>query len=457
VLGGWLGSAIGQLYNQFFRFPSLVFRIPLRVVVEATGLTLLTAGAGAFYAVRRAVTVPPAEAMRPESPARYRRSVFETPFVARRLGTAGRMVVRNVSRHPVRTGASVLGIGCAVGILMVGLVFVDAMERLIVTQFWVTSRQDVTISFVEPRSPDVLHSLARLPGVIAVEPQRTVPARIRAGHRDRYLAVTGVRRDTRLQRIVAEDGRAVALPPSGVVLSRMLADALGVRPGDELVIEVLEGARPVHRASVAALVDDVLGLSVYMDADALHAMMREGEVVSGATLLVDRAADAALSRALKALPAVAGASFKRAVLDTFRNTMAANMNLTITLNVLFAGIIAFGVVYNAARVSLSERSHELASLRVLGFTRAEISMILLGELALLTLAALPAGCLIGYGFAALISRSVQSEVYRFPLYVSRQSMAWACLGIIAAALVSGLLVRRRLDRLDLIAVLKVRE
>ena len=455
--GAWLGSAIGDLYNRFFRFPVLLFSVPLHVVLGATGLTLAAAGAGAFSAVRRAVRVPPAEAMRPEAPARYRRTIFETPAVARRLGTAGRMVLRNVARHPFRVGASVFGIAFAVAILMIGLVFADAIERLLVMQFWVAERQDVTVNFVEPRSADARYALARLPGVVAVEPQRVVAARIRAGHRERYLSVTGVPATPRLRRIVDRDGRAIRVPPSGVVLSKTLADVLRVASGDEVTIEVLEGVRPVRQVDVTGVVDDVLGLSVYMDMTALHAMMREGEVTSGALLLIDSAQEAALSRELKALPAVAGAGFKRAVLRSFRDTMAANMNLTIFVNLLFAAVIAFGVVYNAARVSLSERSHELASLRVLGFTRAEISLILLGELALLTLAALPVGWLFGYGLSAAIVQTVQSEVYRFPLYVSRQAVAWAFLGILGAAAVSGLIVRRRLDRLDLVAVLKVRE
>jgi putative ABC transport system permease protein len=180
-------------------------------------------------------------------------------------------------------------------------------------------------------------------------------------------------------------------------------------------------------------------------------------VVSGALLLVDTAQSATLSEELKRVPAVAGAGFKRAVVQSFRDTMAANMNLSIAINLIFASVIAFGVVYNAARVSLSERSRELASLRVLGFTRAEISLILLGELALVTLAALPVGAVLGYWMATAIVQTVQSEVYRFPLYVSRHAIAWAFLGIIGAALVSALIVRRRLDTLDLVAVLKIRE
>jgi putative ABC transport system permease protein len=284
-----------------------------------------------------------------------------------------------------------------------------------------------------------------------------VAARIRSAHRERYLAITGIAPGSRLRRVVDRSGQTVRIPPSGVVLSAKLAEVLGVAPGEDVSIEVLEGSRPQRQVPVTGLVDDLLGLSIYMDLDALHRLMREGDVATGALLLIDPSQEPRLSSELKGLPAVAGAGFKRAVLQSFRETMAANMGLSIFINVVFASIIAFGVVYNAARISLSERSRELASLRVLGFTRAEISLILMGELALITLAALPIGGLFGYGLAGVIVQSIESEVYRFPLYVSSQSVAWSFLGIIAAAVVSGLMVRRRLDALDLVAVLKIRE
>ena len=455
--GAWLGQMIIGLYNQFFRFPVLLYRLAPRIVLEAAAMTLAAASLGAVSAVRRAVAIPPAEAMRPEPPARYQRTWLETPLVTRRLSNAGRMVLRNIARHPFRSTASVVGVGVAAAILVVGFVFIDAMDSLVTIQFSVAERQDVTVSFVEPRSASARHALARLPGVIAVEPQRVVPVRIRAGHRHRNIALTGVFPDARLRRIVDGTGRTLRLPPSGLVLSGLLAEVLGVAAGDTVTIEVLEGQRPVHELPVVDLVDDTLGLSAYIDIDTLHGMLREGNVLSGAALLIDTDQESRLSRALKQLPAVAGAGFKRAVIRNFREILTANMNLSILLNVIFAGIIAFGVVYNAARVSLSERSRELASLRVLGFTRAEISFILLGELGVVTMAALPVGGLLGYGMAASIVHALDSEVYRFPLVFSRAAVAWAFLTIIAATLISGLIVRRRLDRLDLVAVLKIRE
>jgi putative ABC transport system permease protein len=458
IAGGvGLGRMLVRIYNDFFRFPELSFEVPLDVVAGATGLTLLSAGAGALSVVRRAVRLPPAEAMRPEAPPRYRRSWFEAPLVARHLSGEARMILRHLFRHPLRTSAAVFGVAFAVAVLMVGLVFNGAIEHLIQTQFWDVQREDVTLRFVEPRAGGVEHELSRLPGVLAVEPQRSVAARLVAGHRDRYLAVTGVPELPLLSRVVDRAGRPAPMPPSGLVISRVLARVLDLGPGERVRIEVLEGARPARSVQVTGVVDDILGVSAYMNMAELHALMREGRVASGALLSIDSADDSRLAAELRLIPGVAGVAFKRAMLATFRDVMAANMNVTIFINFIFAGIIAFGVVYNAARISLSERSRELSSLRVLGFTRAEVSLILLGELAVVTLLALPLGGVLGYGLAAGLVRSVESEVYRFPLHVTRQAVATSFVGILAASLVSGLLVRRQLDRLDLVAVLKSRE
>jgi putative ABC transport system permease protein len=364
------------------------------------------------------------------------------------------MVLRNLERHPVRALVSIAGIASAGGILLVGFAFIDAMDTLISRQFEDAMRQDVTLNFFEPRSAAALHAVARLPGVMDVEPVRIVPARLRAGHRSRPLAVTGLVSRPDLNRVIDLGGRDHAVPASGLLLSRLLAEALDVTPGGLVDVEVLEGRRPVRTVPVAGTVDDAMGLQAYMEIGALRRLLGEGDTVSGAYLRVDAAATEALHTRVKQLPAVAGVGLKQAMLRAFRETLAENMNLMIFMNVIFAGIIAFGVVYNAARVSLSERSHELASLRVLGFTRAEISSILLGELAVLTVLALPLGSLMGVGLGWLIATGFTSEVFRIPFEASRQAHAWTWLTVIAAAAVSSLAVRRRLDHLDLVAVLK---
>ena len=455
--GAWLGAGMTSLYNQYFRFPILLYRLSGGVAATAVAIGLGAAALGAVFAVRRAVGIPPAEAMRPEPPARYRTSLAERAAMAGRLTHATRMVLRNLERQPWRAAASVTGIAFAVGILFFGFIFIDVMDLLAEVQFSRVQRQDVSVSFVEPRSARALAEMGSLPGVMAVEPVRSVPARLRFGHRSRQLAITGQLARPDLSRVVDLSGEVIALPPEGLVISQILGEVLGVKPGDRVTVEVLEGARPVREVVVARLVDDYMGLAAFLEIGALHRLMREGDSLSGAHLMVDAARRDALYRRLKATPAVAGIAVTAAVRESFRAIVAQNFAIITVFNVAFAVIIAFGVVYNAARISLSERSRELASLRVLGFTIGEISLVLLGELALLTLVAIPPGLGVGWAIAKFLLLSFQNEIYRLPLVVTSQNAAWSALTVILAAALSGLAVRRKLDHLDLVAVLKTRE
>ncbi len=457
AVGAWLGAGMIGLYNQYFRFPILLYRLSGGVALSALLIGLAAAGLGAVFAVRRAVAIPPAEAMRPEPPARYRASLVERPAIRSRLSHGTRMVLRNVERQPWRTLATVTGIAFAVGILFFGFIFIDVMNLLAEIQFTQVQRQHLTVSFVEPRSARALAEVRSLPGVMAVEPVRSVPARLRFGHRSRQLAITGQVAASDLSRVVDLSGEIVTLPAEGLVISKILGQLLEVGPGERLRIEVLEGARPVREVTVTRLVDDYMGLAAFMEKGALNRLMHEGASLSAAHLLVDGARMESLYRRLKATPAVAGIAITEKARTSFRELMAENFDLMTSFNVVFAGIIAFGVVYNAARISLSERSRELASLRVLGFTIGEISLILLGELALLTVLALAPGIVIGWGLAKLLLLAFQNEVYRIPLVVTPQAAAWSCLVVIAAAAFSGLTVRRKLSRLDLVSVLKTRE
>jgi len=457
VAGAWLGSSMIGLYNEFFRFPALDFHLSVNVAVLSVLVSLAVAAVGAQSAVGRAVRIPPAEAMRPEAPARYGRSVVERAWRRVHMTPATQMILRNLERQPIRSAMSVIGIAFAVAVLFVGMAFIDVMNVLLNEQFVMGMRQDAMVTFVEPRSPRAISSVEHLPGVMDVEPIRSVPVRLRSGHRSRTLAITGLPQTPRLNRIVSRNGLVVALPADGLVLSAMLGRILDVSPGDLIQVEVLEGLRVVRQVPVVTLVDDSVGLQAYMRIDALRAMLHEGGVITGAAVTLDPAAIGRFYTSVKALPAIAGIALTAVTLQNFRETMAENMFLQIFLNVMFAGIIAFGVVYNSARVSLSERERELASLRVLGFTRGEISLILLGELAVLTLLALPVGALIGYVLGQVIMTAFNNEVYRLSFVTSPATIAWSFLIVIAAAGVSGLLARRRLDRLDLVAVLKTRE
>ncbi len=452
-----LGEAMTELYNQFFHFPILLYRLRLPVAVQSVGISLAVAVIGAVFAARRALRLPPAEAMRPESPPVYRSSVAERFGLRRFLSQPGRIIVRSLERRPLRALISVVGISAATALLILGTFSEDAIHDFIEIQFNRAQRYDLLITFVEPASAGARHELARLPGVLDLEPFRSVPARLIHGHRWRDMAITGVPAHARLNRILDASKDVVELPPDGLALSSVLAESLGLRPGDSVQVQVREGRQPRLTAIVHRLIDDYMGVNAYMDLSALRRLMGEGEVLSGAYLRADpRQLDRLYTR-LKNTPAVAGVALKNAALEAFNETYSAMMGTMRVIYTIFAGLIALGVVYNSARVSLAERARELATLRVIGFSRKEVSFILLGELALITLASIPIGMLFGRLSVSAIMKATESEAFRFPVVVSIRTLVLAAGTIAAAAWLSAMVVRRKLNRLDLVESLKLRE
>jgi putative ABC transport system permease protein len=455
--GAWLGNAMLKLYTQFYRFPYLYFRLDAIVFVGAVGISLVAALIGSFSAVRRATTLPPAQAMAPPAPTSYHGSFMQRlPFLGV-LDQPTRMVLRHILRWPWRAGLSVLGIAMAFSVLLSSMYWIDAIERIITVQYSLAQRDDMRITLTDPQSTRILHEVERLPGVLAVEPYRSVPVRFRFGHRERREALTGLRPDPDLNRVLDTDNLPVELPQDGILMADKLASLLGAKPGDTVTVEVLEGRRPVREIQVAATFNTYLGTPAYMRLDALNRLMNEAPSVSGAYILADSSRESALNATLKDMPKVAGVALRAAVIQAFRDTLGETMYIMVGFYIMFSCLLAFGVVYNSVRISLSERGRELASLRVLGLTRFEISYILLGELAAVTFLALPVGCILGYGLCGFMTSIFETELYRIPFYIERDSFGISAAVIVGAVVVSGLIVRRRIDTLDLIAVLKTRE
>jgi putative ABC transport system permease protein len=457
IAGAYLGNEMTGMYAMFFRFPQFKYRFDLAIPL----LALLVAGSaatiGALASVRRAAIMPPAEAMRPEPPAKYQRTILERLGLSRFISPSMRMILRNLERQRIKSLMTIVGIALATSVLVLGSFVQDVTEYVIDFQFYTVQRQDATITFIEPSSSRVLHEVRNLPGVIDAEPFRSVPVRMRSGHRTRRLGIMGLDPRMRYYRVLDANERLVPLPDEGLVISDKLADLLGVQVGDHVILEVLEGERPIRTVPIAAVMVDYTEASAYMNIGALNRVLREGDCVSGAFLVVDLQQRNKLYAHLKEMPKVAGVSIKEAALRSFQHTLEENLLRMRTMNVIFACIIAFGVVYNSARISLAERSRELATLRVMGFTRAEISAILLGELAVLTLLAVPLGLLMGSGLAKIATVALETETQRFPYVVNDATYAFAATITLAAATLCGLIVRRRLDHLDLVAVLKSRE
>jgi len=457
VVGYWLGLYDTRIYAEFYHFPFLLFRPGPQPFLIAAAVSLGAALVGALGAVRRAAQLPPAEAMRPPAPPLFRRTALSRLRFVQRLDQPTRILLRQVIRWPGRSFITAAGIAMSVAVLVTSMQWLDAINHMVTVYFLEAQAQDVSVGFAEPRSSEIERDLGRLPGVQTTEPMRSVAAKMRNGWREQREALQGLPARQELYRVYDAQGRALELPPEGVVISTMLAKLLDVEVGQSITVQVLEGRRPVFDVPVVATFETYIGSPAYIDIRALDRLMRERPSVTAVHLRVDSAERATLFRELKSLPRVSSITVKDAAVQTFRETMAETITIFVSFFIVFSCALAFGVTYNAARISLSERGRELATLRVLGFTRAEISYILLGEVALLTFVALPLGCAAGFGLASLIVSAFETELYRVPMVVLASTYGWAMLIGLAATAVSAFLVRRRVDRLDLIAVLKTRE
>ncbi|MFZ1865198.1 MAG: FtsX-like permease family protein [Polyangiales bacterium] len=457
-LGVWLGKGILAMYAELFRLPQMPQRVDLAVSVNAIIFSLVAGALGASLSVRAAVRLPPAEAMRPPAPAIYKVAAFERWGFTKWLAQPTTMILREIWRHPGRTALSSLGIALALSIVILGRFGYDAYGPMMALQFENQQREDLTVSFIEAMPERGLGYLAHVPGVEEVEGLRMVPVRMRSRHRWRDTMLIGVPHGSNLRQLFDLDFEQVPIPEEGVLLTSVLAEILEVQPGDLIDVELKEGDRGDRQLVVAGLIEEGFGLQGYLAKSHLHRLLREAPTFSSALLRIDEPLEGTVQARLNEIPAIQAVSRKKDALASFKKQTDESMKVMTFIMTLFATAIAISIVYNNARVSVSMRGRDLATLRVLGFTRGEISAILLGEQAVQIAIAIPVGLVLGtLGAKALIASWTDPEVFRIPFIISDQTYAFAVVVVLLSGIASALLVRRKLDRLDLIGVLKTRE
>lgn len=462
VLFGWIAGYLlarynTQLYAEVFHFPFLYFRPGPAIFAAGAMVSIVAVAGGTLYSILKAARLPPAEAMRPPSPPMFKRSIWSNTKFSRWLDESSRIVVRQIGRQPGRTVMSVTGVALSVAVLILALQWLDGIDELAENAFYRAQRQNVTVGLVEARATPVLHEFRRLPGVLSAEAARQVSTDFRVGTRLHRGAIDGIVPGARLQPIWDTESGILPVPPDGLVLSRMLAEKLGVSIGDKVDVSILEGRRPSRSLPVIQIFEKYIGMYAYMNLAALGRLLGERPTAQHINLLVDPNLEDQLFQRLKDMPTISAVTLKSGAIDKFHETVGDTVLTFISFFVVFSCFLAFGVVYNAARIALSERGRELATLRVLGFSRSEITYILLAELGLLVFVGLPLGCLLGWFLFKAVNRAFVTELFRIPDVINPSTIGLAVLITFAASVVSALVVARRLGRLDLMAVLKTRE
>jgi putative ABC transport system permease protein len=462
VLLGWgagaiLARSLALQYARFFEFPYVLFHVSYWVYAAAGLAGLLTTSLGAAQSALKAARLAPAIAMQPPAPPRFKRSLLDEAMVRLRLSQPTIMILRSLLRWPLRSALTTLGVALAVSAVIASTFVGDSLDEIVDFAFFQTNRQDAVLVFADDVPEIALEDVGNLPGVLVAESQQFNAAILRRGHLFKRVSIEARRPGADLSRALDANGKPVSVPPGGIVLSKRLAAYLGVKSGDIVETEYLSGRRETYPLVVSALVEQHFGLGAYVDFEFQNRLFRQAPRLTTANVLLDDSQTNALHKAVKETSMVIGLIGMNENRQTFQDTIEQNVVVMNAIYITIALLITVGVTYNAARIQLSERARELASLRILGFSRGEISYILVGELMLIALIAQPIGWLIGAWIASAMVGAFTSDLYSMPLILKPATFALASLVVLLTAFASVMIVRRRLDRMDLVSVMKTRE
>jgi len=457
LLGVMAGRGYADLFQQYYKFPFLVFRVDPQAFVVGILVSVLTASAGALFVLRKVFALTPAVAMRPPAPADYSTAGTFLRAIKRIFDQPSRMVLRRIARNPGRAFGAALGVGAGMGLSAASIGLLITFTNVVDQTFDYVDRSDMTVVFATPRASTALNDLKSLEGVSHAEPYRIVPVIMRNGLLSHKGALTGLIANPLQYRAVDKNLKPITLRKDGIIIATSLANKLDISPGQIMTIEVQNGERPVLKMPIVGIAETLSGAPAYLHIDALNRALKQPNQVSGAYLQIDIKYQTPLYEALKAMPLIAGASLKSKSREAFEALMDQSAGSMRYVMSFIAAIITFGIVYNSARIAFAERSRDLASLRVIGFTKGETAFVLLGELAIMVLLAVPIGIAFGIGLNVAIVEGFSTDLYQIPYEIEPEAFGTAGVAVLVSSLFSGWMVKRNIDGLDLVSALKTRE
>ncbi|MEM9617896.1 MAG: FtsX-like permease family protein [Pseudomonadota bacterium] len=455
--GIWLGRWMAGVYQNYYHFPFLVYAIEFKTLGVALLVSSIAAALGGYFAVRAAIELTPAVAMRPPAPPKYGGGNGVSRQISKLLDQPSRMIVRRLASQPVRAMLTAFGIGAAMGLSVMMRFNTNATDYMLDVSFNVVDRSDVLVTFAEPLSEKVALELASVDGITYVEPTRSSPVLFTHKRKDFLGGISGMPEDPVLSRAVDSDLQPVDVTGDGIVLSTQLADLLNVSIGEKLHVEVRDGRRPTLEIPVVGTVEALIGTPAYMEMEALNRRLKEPNRVTGAYLKIDPIKRDAVYENLKAVPMIAGVSLRREAYENFKKMIDEGPGAFRNIMTIFSIIIAAGVVYNGARIAFIERQRDLASLRVLGFTKIETGYVLLGELGALAILALPIGSAIGFFLWSYLATALSTELYQIPVIYREDGLGYAAIIVFVATAIAGAFVQRDVSKLDMATALKTRD
>jgi len=457
VIGNLIGRYMTSVYQSVYHLPSLEFSAGIWSYLSAVLLGLLAGLVGAFFAVRQSTRLAPIVALSPPLPTAFHRLSQRIEQRLADLSLRSRMVLRRLLQFPRRSIMTIIGIALSLALLIMSEHFPIAINRLLDMNFGTAQRMHATLTLSEQQTDTSLRDIARLPGVILVEPIRAAEVFFTHQHRREREVIIGIPAGATLNRLVESDRSIVEPAQHGLTLSTSLARKLAVTEGDRITVQSTSGQRVSTEVTVSKIASPFLGGSAYIEQYALGRLLREPARISGAHVTVDATQRGALNAELKQTPSIVGvaytANFQIALQKLFREGVGFFSNMFL----FFSLSMAAGVAFSAARITISEQERDLATLRVLGYEKRAVSLLPVAEISILLTLAIPTGLLLGAALSNWMMHQFETDLFSFPLIFDSQAYARSALFVTTAVLLTTLWTRRYMDRMHLVSALKSHE
>lgn len=457
LLGALLGRWMSALYESYFRFPSLHFSISKSAAFIGLIAGILPGLAGAASSIRNVFAMAPAEAMRPVSPPAFHATLIDVLQLQRFIRPTGLMIFRNFLNRPLRLLSIILSLSAALAIVITAGSWSDMIAYLLKTQFNRAQKEDISVTLARPHPSNMIQELRHLPGVIFAEGYRELPIRMQFQHHKREISLIGWPEKREMRALLNKDLTPISMPASGILLSKFFQKSWGIKAGDNVLITALEGSSKFIEMPVAGFTDELFGIGAHINLPNLWAFMNEAPGYNIVTIKADMTKIKELYIALKGRPEVISIQIKNTLYKGFNESFGKVINSMTAILSIAALLIAVGIIYNSIRVSFSERSWELASLRVLGLQRIEVSTILLFEVGIQVLISLMPGCFLGRWLTELSMKLIHTETLAFPVVIEVSTYARGILVVLLAFALSSLIVYKMSGQLNPAEALKARE
>ena len=463
--GGLAGAAVSvpigdmyySLFSEYFNMPAIATEIDVAFLVNGVLLAAAAGAISAFWGAKNVIKLKPAEAMRPSAPAYITGSLADKfkllPLI---LTKRGMMALRFIGRNKLKSAMIVFSIALSFALMTVGFSYRQLMDAMMMDQFSKVQTYDIKVVLKSYADRDsAMSAVLALDGVKDAEAIIELPVTLVKNNRRRSVALTGLNPGSDKYKIMDDEGLVYDPPSDGLLITKNLADKMGVSQGDVVMIrnDLLYDDKPIR---VKRVIGSNFGAGCYMDAEALCSFFDKTPLASSIVLRTESGASAGVKEALVKAANVASVNDVKRILENYRRLAASYMSMIYVI-VALAALVAFAVIYNISNISLAERQREFATMRVLGLTSGEASEVLTFENWVLFTLAIMIGIPITIIMRYALAQSLSTDLYGLPSTTPLSAFVNSALGCAATVLFSNVVARRRIGRFRLVEVLKERE